>query len=213
MKREIDLRGLFYRQIFKYRRNFNIKVINPLVRLKLFTHGVELGVNTRFLGFPMISREPNSVIAFGNNCEFNSSRHSVKIGLFRPCSFATIRKGARIVFGDNVGGTGSTIVAALSVTIGNHVMIGANCTIIDTDFHNTDPSERITENIAAKPVVIEDNVFLGFNCFILKGVTIGKNAVIGANSVVISNIPPNSIAMGNPCKVIIQRSWSPSENS
>jgi acetyltransferase-like isoleucine patch superfamily enzyme len=50
-------------------------------------------------------------------------------------------------------------------------------------------------------------VFLGFNCFVLKGVTIGKNSVIGANSVVVSNIPPNSFAMGNPCKKFIERDW------
>jgi acetyltransferase-like isoleucine patch superfamily enzyme len=87
-------------------------------------------------------------------------------------------------------------------------MIGAYSTIVDTDFHNINPSDRRSEKIAAKPVVIEDNVFLGLNCCVLKGVTIGKNSVIGANSVVINNIPPNSIAIGNPCKVIIQRNWS-----
>jgi acetyltransferase-like isoleucine patch superfamily enzyme len=91
------------------------------------------------------------------------------------------------------------------VTIGNNVIIGAFCTLIDNDFHNPDPNKRKT--IVAKPIVIEDNVFLGFNCFVLKGVTIGKNSVIGANSVVISNIPPNSFAMGNPCKIIVERDW------
>ena len=53
-----------------------------------------------------------------------------------------------------------------------------------------------------KPIIIEDNVWLGINSSVLKGVTIGKNSVIGAGSVVTKNIPANVIAAGNPCRVI-----------
>jgi acetyltransferase-like isoleucine patch superfamily enzyme len=57
-------------------------------------------------------------------------------------------------------------------------------------------------NISAKPVIIEDNVFIGACAIILKGVTIGKNSIIGAGSVVVSNVPKNVIVAGNPAKVI-----------
>jgi len=67
--------------------------------------------------------------------------------------------------------------------------------------------ERDMEIHTARPIVIHDHVFLGLNCIVLKGVTIGENSVIGANSVVMTNIPPNSFAMGNPCKVILKRNW------
>lgn len=174
----------------------------------MFMHGVKLGKEVKFIGFPFTSRARFSEIIIGDNCKFNSSKHSIPIGLFKPCSFATIKKGARILIGKNSGATGTSIIAAKSITIGNNVLIGANCTIFDNDFHNIDPKMRSSDNIAEKPVVIQDNVFIGFDCQILKGVTIGENAVIGAGSVVISNIPPNSIAIGNPCKVIIQRNWS-----
>jgi acetyltransferase-like isoleucine patch superfamily enzyme len=131
----------------------------------------------------------------------------VEIGLYKRCAFVTLEEGATITIGNNTGASGTTFAAGKSITIGNDVMIGAYCTITDTDFHNPDPAKRNDEDVPTRPVVIEDHVFLGMNCMILKGVTIGTNAVIGANSVVMSNIPPNSIAMGNPCKVMLKRNW------
>ena len=87
-------------------------------------------------------------------------------------------------------------------------MIGGESMIFDTDFHNSDPNKRhnVTK-IPAKPVVIEDKVFIGANCLILKGVTIDENSVIGVRSVVFKSIPKNSIAAGNPCKVVIKKNW------
>ena len=203
--RRIDVSGWCYKIQNYYRVIFNIKVLVHLVRLKLYMRGVDFGKNIRFTGFPLVHRVPDSKIKIGDNCMFNSSRHSQPIGIYRPCAFVTLNKGAEIIIGKNSGATGVSIVASRNVTIGNNVIIGAFCTLIDNDFHNPDPNKRKT--IVAKPIVIEDNVFLGFNCFVLKGVTIGKNSVIGANSVVISNIPPNSFAMGNPCKIIVERDW------
>jgi acetyltransferase-like isoleucine patch superfamily enzyme len=63
----------------------------------------------------------------------------------------------------------------------------------------------INESTIAKPVIVDDDVWLGYNVTVLPGVTIGKGSVIGAGSVVTKNIPPYSIAVGNPCKVIGQR--------
>ncbi|MCK5136221.1 MAG: acyltransferase [Bacteroidales bacterium] len=177
------------------------------VRLLCFIKGVKYGRNVKFNGYPRMSRAPNSTIAIGDNCLFNSSRNSARIGLVKRCAFVTLNKGAEIRIGKNTGGTGATIAAFGSITIGNNVLLGAYTTIFDSDFHNPDPGKRDLTDITIRPVVIEDNVFLGMNCMVLKGVTIGKNSVIGANSVVISSIPPNSVAMGNPCKVILKRNW------
>lgn len=77
--------------------------------------------------------------------------------------------------------------------------VGANCLIMDGDAHFEDPRTS-----PAKPIVIEDNVFIGANCVIRKGVTIGENTVIGMNSVVTKDIPANCVAVGSPCKVIRQ---------
>ncbi|MCU0473436.1 MAG: acyltransferase [Bacteroidales bacterium] len=188
-------------------------MFNKLIHLLCYIKGVIVGKNVKFNGFPVIRKYPGSHILIGDNCEFNSSPHSIIIKLSKRCTFITARKDAKIVFGNKSGASGLVIVAAESVRIGNNVLIGAHSTIIDNDFHNTDPSKRyIVDNYIARPVVIEDNVYIGFNCTILKGVIIGENSVIGANSVVIQNIPRNSIAIGNPCRVIIKKDWESSGN-
>ena len=79
----------------------------------------------------------------------------------------------------------------------DNVRVGANCLIMDGDAHQDDP--RAGKN---KPIVIEDNVWLGSNVVVKKGVTIGRNSVIGMNSVVTKDIPANCVAIGNPCVVI-----------
>ena len=70
---------------------------------------------------------------------------------------------------------------------------------MDGDAHYEDPRTS-----PPKPIVIEDNVFLGANVVVKKGVTIGENSVIGMNSIVTKSIPANCVAVGNPCKVIKQ---------
>lgn len=173
--------------------------------------GVNVGKNVVFNGFPVIRRAPRSKICINDGCKLNSSKRSVIIGLKNRCTFATINDISEIHIGKNSGLTGITIVSGSRISIGENVLIGAYCTIIDSDFHNANPSRRSSYKFESKPVTIEDNVFIGMNCTILKGVTIGKNSVIAANSVVISSIPPNSLAMGNPCKMILKRDWEQKE--
>ncbi len=117
-------------------------------------------------------------------------------------AISTQYKKASIVIGDNCGFSGVTIGAFSNVTIGKDLLCGANVIISDYDWHNTNPLGRHGICTDSKPIVIEDNVFIGVNSIIWKGVTIGENSVIGANSVVTRSIPANVFAAGNPCKVI-----------
>ena len=80
-------------------------------------------------------------------------------------------------------------------------MIGPGCKIICTN-HALDGEERLKGLFNDKPIIIGENVWLGANVTVLPGVTIGKNAIIGAGSVVTKDIPENVIAIGNPCKVL-----------
>jgi acetyltransferase-like isoleucine patch superfamily enzyme len=102
--------------------------------------------------------------------------------------------------------TGGTICSAECITIGDHVALGANSVVIDTDFHPLTTEARRIDSSAGKtaPVVIENEVFIGMNCLILKGVTIGQGSVVGANSVVTRDVPPGYIVAGNPARVIRQ---------
>lgn len=91
-----------------------------------------------------------------------------------------------------------------SARIGTNVKIGGCVLITDTDAHPMDYVARRSSNDGTKsaPVVIEDDVWVGAHCIILKGVTIGARSIIGAGSVVTKSIPADCVAAGNPCKVI-----------
>lgn len=123
------------------------------------------------------------------------------------------RKGAIFAEGDaiikigNMVGMSSTVLwAKVGITIGDRVTVGANTVILDSDCHSLNHLDRWTENdmknCKSKPIVIEDDVLIGTGSYILKGVHIGARSIIGAGSVVTSNIPADSIAAGNPARVI-----------
>lgn len=120
--------------------------------------------------------------------------------------------GKKIFIGDNVIiGMNCTFVDNEKIHIGNQVMIAPNVQLY-TAAHPILPNERLIENweekgqpffrTYAQPITIEDNVWIGGGSILLPGVTIGKNAVIGAGSVVTRSIPENCVAAGNPCKIL-----------
>ena len=94
-----------------------------------------------------------------------------------------------------------TVLDEAPVTIGDDCFIGPNVSIY-TACHSTDPVERNSRMEWAEPVTIGDNVWIGGDVCILPGVTIGDNVTIGAGSVVTRDIPSNTVAAGNPCRVI-----------
>jgi len=165
---------------------------------------IEYGKNVRFYGFPKIVKMQDSNILIGNNCTFRSDFSSNLIGVNRRCIIATVREKSNIYIGNNSGFSGTVIGAAESIEIGNNVLCGANTLITDFDWHQIDPHERLNRIGQSKsaPIKIGNNVWLGINVIVLKGVNIGDNTVIGANSLVVNDIPENVVAAGNPCKVI-----------
>ena len=92
-----------------------------------------------------------------------------------------------------------TILDVCKVSIGDNVMFGPHV-MISTATHPIDPIKR-RDTEFGKPIIIGNDVWIGGNVSILPGVTIGHNCVIGAGSVVVHDIPDNSVAVGNPCKV------------
>lgn len=110
--------------------------------------------------------------------------------------------GRRITLGDHVyANTGLTVIDDTFVTIGSHVMLGPRVTISAAS-HPVDPELRRQAYQYDLPVVLEENVWVGAGATILPGVTIGKNSVIGAGSVVDRDIPPDVVAAGVPCRVL-----------
>ena len=115
-------------------------------------------------------------------------------------------KNAQIIIEENVIINNNTYIICEDslVHIKRDSLIGPNSGIIDSDFHNLSVDRRISGIHSCKPVIIEENVFVGANVKILKGVRIGKNSVIANGSIVTRNIPANVIAGGIPAKIIKQ---------
>lgn len=185
------MRKLFHWTFFLYEKGSTF-----IAQLKFKLWGIVYGKGARIIGRIIVFRTPESKIQIGNHCIFNSSSKLNFRGINHPCILQTGTPHAKILIGNHVEMSGTSIVSNHSVTIGNNVLIGANCQIGDRDGH----SNRYKSS--PKPILIENDVWLGMNVTVLKGVTIGEHSIIGANSVVTKDIPSNSIAAGNPCSVI-----------
>lgn len=119
-----------------------------------------------------------------------------------------IRPPLRVDYGHNITiGDGSWVNFGLTaldvapIVIGQDVLIGPNCCLY-TAIHPTEPGPRRAKWESAAPITLEDNVWLGGSVVVCPGVTIGENSIIGAGAVVTRDIPANSIAVGNPARVI-----------
>jgi hypothetical protein len=173
----------------------------PIARAYFAVHGVVWRPGWRIYGLPVIQRYRPSRIAIADGLEMRNWFSANPLGITRPCLLATWAREAEIVIGANAAMSGATICAQERIELGARVVIGANSTIVDTDFHGLEPGRRFEPGIAA-PVVIEDDVFIGTQVLVLKGARIGRGAVIGAGSVVAGEIPPGMVAAGNPARVI-----------
>lgn len=130
-------------------------------------------------------------------------------------NFATRLPGASIQVGNRCFiAAGTMVVAAEKVEIGDDVLIGEGCYISDNDGHSLDLEIRQNDltnrrkgmkswdGIGIAPVVVESNAWIAPRCIILKGVTIGRGAVVGSGSVVTKDVPPMCLVAGNPARVI-----------
>lgn len=177
-----------------------------MVKRGLMLKGASIGRGVKLFGTPIVSMEKDSQIEVCDRSFLCSDSRYTALGVCHPIVLRTLRAGARIRIGCDSGVSGATICAAIEITIGDNVLIGANATIVDTDFHSLRANGRRYNNneadIAVKPVRIEDNVFVGAGAYILKGVTVGANSVVGAGAVVTSDVPENVIVAGNPARVV-----------
>lgn len=156
----------------------------------------------RFKGQPIIQKHKDAQIRIGKRVKAYSKAKYNEIGMSQAVFLHALSAGALISIGDEVGMSGCTI-SGNRITIGNKVLIGSGVLITDSDAHPIHPDQRQDVSLTkTKPIVIEDDVFIGARAIILKGVTIGRGAVIGAGSVVTANVEAMTIVAGNPARSI-----------
>ena len=173
---------------------------------------------------------PNVIFGEGFYCESaqifrhlkSKAPHAVVLGdhvsCYAGCSFAIGVNGSCTV-GDFTLMNGALVMAEERIEIGSHCLISWNVGIADSDFHPLAPAQRIVDahalapffkdrpprpKIRTAPVIISDNVWIGMNAVILKGVTIGENSVVAAGAVVTKSVPTNVVVAGNPAVVTKQ---------
>ncbi len=182
------------------------RFISSLGALWLRAKGLKVKKGLVLYGRPITHLTEGGTITLGENCVLCSKSEANFAGVNHPVILALLRPGAKLEIGDDTGISGGSFCAAKSVTIGKDCLIGANALVTDCDFHALKPEGRRhnsnPDDIGCEPVVIEDNVWLGANVVVLKGVTIGRNTVVAAGSVVTKSLPPNVVAGGSPAKVI-----------
>jgi acetyltransferase-like isoleucine patch superfamily enzyme len=163
---------------------------------------------------------PATVISGGNAFKRFHSRLDLGLIIGHHCTMDGVHFAqgweARIVVGDYCYFTNALLLCELEIHIGSYVVMGWNATVADTDFHPVAPAERIADAIACsalgkelprpeilrQPVVIEDDVWIGPNTTILKGVRIGSGAWVEAGALVTRDVPPRSRVLGNPARIV-----------
>jgi acetyltransferase-like isoleucine patch superfamily enzyme len=167
---------------------------------------VRVGCNSVLTGafaFKRFRSRVDSALTIGANCTMDGVHFA-------------LGEAGRVEIGDYCYFTNAVLLCELELRIGSYVVIGWNATIADTDFHPIEPAERIADAIACsplgkgqprpevlrRPVVIEDDVWIGPNATILKGVRIGTGAFVEAGALVTRDVPPRMRVAGNPAVVL-----------
>ncbi|PCH53669.1 MAG: acetyltransferase [Flavobacteriaceae bacterium] len=190
-----------------------IKGLIEVIKNKLITsyiillREIKLSKGVVFKGFPLILMHKKAIIKIGCFTTINSSNYGYHINMHSSCKLYADRPNAQIVIGENCRIHGTCIHAFNKIFIGDNCLIAANTQIMDGNGHQLsfeNPPNRINTTDDGKPIFIEDNVWIGANCIILGGTTIGEGSIITAGSIVKGNVPAKTIYGGNPAKLIKQ---------
>ncbi len=166
--------------------------VRAVLRARYHLHSaVALGPRVRVFGRPVIRNR--GTLRVGDRVRLVSTIATLEIDV-GPDGILEIGDRVFINYGCSIGATER-------IRIGSNCSIGTHVIMIDNDFHRLEP-ERRNELPSSKPIVLEENVWLGARVIVLRGVTIGAHSVVGAGSVVSRDIPPRVVAAGVPAKVL-----------
>lgn len=177
--------------------SYAISLLRGLIKKYIWSvTNKKITVGSRFvLSGRVVIKGPGSVI-IGNNVSLNGTYNSV-------CTLFTYSENAEIYIGSNSMLNGSRFGCINKIKLGDNCIIG-DARISDNDGHSIKKNRReiSASGLSGKSVVLADNVWIGAGVYILKGVKIGNNSVVGSGSVVLGNIPADVFAIGNPARVM-----------
>lgn len=188
---------MFIKKILTFRR---IRIAKKMFRLRSVCH-------------------PSTFFMCGASCKNNGSKDMITIGEHCTIGAEFISLyGGKITVGENTYiGPGTSIQAKERIAIGENVIIANNVILLDNNNHPTSPEMRLRMSACedfmndelwswkyadSAPVTVEDNVWIGRDARILKGVTVGKGSIVALGAIVTHDVPPYSIVAGNPAKVV-----------
>lgn len=175
-----------------------------VMRIYCFLIGVRLGEGVLFKGVSSLNKLKSAKIIIGKKTIINSNNFGYHLNMFAKCKLLADKPNAIIKIGDNCRIHATCIHAFTEIKIGDRVLIAANTQIIDGNGHMLsmeNPGDRINTVDQGKPIYIHDDVWIGTNVLVLGGVTIGKGAVISANTLVNKDVLPYSLVGGSPMSI------------
>ena len=178
---------------------------SPLWRTWARLLGAEVAPDVEVTGRLQVRIAPGAHIKLSPGVKISASTAINPLVSRTRSTFWAMAEGAVIELGPNVGCSAPCFCAAKAIRIGEGSIFGADCLIVDNDFHLPAPDWKWGDHSVetAKPVTIGRGCFLGARAIILKGVTIGDGAVVGAGAVVSRDVPAGHLATGNPATVQI----------
>lgn len=195
---------LIYKAISYSRVLFLSSICTKIFKIKLSLDGVHFGKNIRcYNSIPLLQINRHGNATIGNNALFNSYTDQ---SWYSKCKIIILAN-ANLLIGNDFGMNGVMIYCSHKIIIGNNVKIGGGTRISDSNHHSLDYINRRDfdqDMLHTKtgPISIGDDVFIGANCIINKGITIGDRSIVAAGSVVVKSIPEDEIWGGNPAKLI-----------
>ena len=180
-----------------------IRVVRSVARLFAIAKGCTLGSGVILNGIPAVRRKGSGRIIIGDGVTINTARWANWLGT-SGSMMLSVENGATLALKSGCGVSASQLIANVGIEVGEDAMIGAGCLLCDSDMHELPlGSDR---PVAMAPIKIGRRTFIGAHSIILKGVTIGDGAVIGAGSVVTCDVPAHTMVAGNPARIV--RTWS-----